>query len=62
MCESAAKRLQGHGPASQKDINEVLRCLRDREDRLRRINEIIFASGAPLGSDNYFEIRKLAVF
>jgi len=31
------------------------------EKRMTQINETIFAVGAPLGSDNYFTVRKLAV-
>jgi hypothetical protein len=30
-------------------------------DALNEINLIIFAQGAPLGSDEYFKIRKIAV-
>jgi hypothetical protein len=34
----------------------------DLENRLDSITKVIFASGACLGSDNYFEIRKLALY
>jgi hypothetical protein len=30
-------------------------------DKLTRINHIIYGNGAPLGSDEYFEIRKICV-
>lgn len=34
--------------------------LTEAEERLEKINELIYATGAPLGSNVYFEIRKLA--
>ena len=30
------------------------------ESRLKGINDIIYAAGAPLGGDNYFAIREIA--
>lgn len=57
----ATRNLQGHGVPNQSDINTVLCALRDRDKRLCEINTTIYATGAPIGSDNYFAIRRLAV-
>lgn len=43
------------------EYTEQERRLRDALDRLRQINELIYAAGAPIGSTNYSKIRALAV-
>ncbi len=40
------------------DAQEKIRTL---ADALRRVNGVIYAAGAPLGSANYFAIREAAV-
>jgi hypothetical protein len=34
--------------------------IKELEDRLKKINDLIYAKGAPLGTVDYFEIRELA--
>lgn len=46
--------FNGHAILSEQRTNEL-------ENKLAAINEIIFAQGAHLGSDNYFKIRELCV-
>ncbi len=39
---------------------QLLKRISELEDRLVKINSIIYAVGASIGSDNYFRIRHIA--
>lgn len=47
--------------ASESDIIELLQPIIELKEKLERINKTIYATGAPLGSNEYFEIRELAI-